>query len=310
MCKEKALPFLKWAGGKRQLLNQFEELYPCKLKNKEILKYVEPFVGGGAVFFELQKKYNFKEVVLNDINIEIITAYKIIRDKISQLLKELSNLEKEFLNKDLEKREEMYYDIRLKFNENKRSIDYDEVNYSSDLICHISHLIFLNRTCFNGLYRLNKSGDFNVPFGKYKNPTICNIDNLKNVHASLQGVKLVHGEFLEVEKNINIDENTFVYCDPPYRPITATSFKSYSKSDFNDSKQEQLALWFKKLDSENKALLMFSNSNPKNVNPDDDFFEDLYLSEGITITTVNASRTINSNANERGKISELVIKNY
>lgn len=298
-----ATPFLKWAGGKRQLLEQFKELYPIKLKEGKINKYVEPFLGGGAVFFELQKKYAFKQVVLNDINEDLILTYKIIQSYCDDLIKVLSLLEKKFFSLDTDEQSIMFYNIRDIFNGEKNNIDYK--NYNDNWIIHAAHLIFLNRTCFNGLYRLNKSGGFNVPFGKYKNPTICNRQNLENVSESLKDVILVSGEYFNVEGYINIDDKTFVYIDPPYRPLTtSSSFTSYSKSGFNDDNQKELAAWYKKLVKENHAQVMLSNSDP-----DDDFFYNLYEKDedNIFIKKVDASRAINSNANKRGKISEIVV---
>ena len=299
-----ALPFLKWAGGKRQLLNQFEELYPQKLKDGFITTYIEPFVGGGAVFFDLQKKYKFQKVLLNDINEDLILAYKVIQSNCSELLISLKRLEEKYINlQSIELQSIMFYEIRNIFNKEKKSMDYSVLD--SAWISHASNLIFLNKTCFNGLYRLNKSGDFNVPFGKYKNPTICNSENLLNVSAALQNVILTHGEYKDIEKYIDINEDTFVYIDPPYRPLTnSSSFTSYSKSGFNDENQVELSVWFKKLVKKNHANVMLSNSDP-----DDDFFYNLYENneDKIKIKKVSASRAINSNASKRGKISEIVV---
>lgn len=298
-----AAPFLKWAGGKRQLLEQFEELYPDKLNKGTIDKYVEPFLGGGAIFFELQKKYKFKQVVLNDINEELILTYMVVQNYCDDLIKKLTLLEEEFLYLDIDDQSLFFYNIRDTFNQEKKIIDYS--NYNINWINHAAYLIFLNRTCFNGLYRLNKSGGFNVPFGKYKNPTICNSHNLKNVSNALKGVTLVYGEYYNIEQHINIDNNTFVYIDPPYRPLTnSSSFTSYSKSGFNDDNQKELATWYKKLVKENHAQVMLSNSDP-----DDNFFHELYEKneDDIYIKKVNASRAINSNASKRGKISEIVV---
>ncbi|MFU0828409.1 MAG: Site-specific DNA-methyltransferase (adenine-specific) [Lachnoclostridium sp.] len=297
-------PFLKWAGGKGQLLEQFENYYPEKLRKGKCKRYVEPFVGGGAVFFELIKKYCFEEVILNDINEDLILSYKVIRDNVNELIENLKNLENSFLELDTEHRAIMYYNIRNIFNIDKKTLNYKE--YNNTWIKHAAHLIFLNRTCFNGLYRLNKKGEFNVPIGKYVNPGICNTNNLLNVNKALKNVKLICGDF----ENLTdfIDEDTFVYIDPPYRPINNTSsFNSYQTEDFNDESQKRLADWFRILDCKN-ASLMLSNSNPKNSNPDDNFFDILY--QGYYINEVYASRQINSKSIGRGSISELLIRNY
>ncbi|MFP4697296.1 MAG: DNA adenine methylase [Eubacteriales bacterium] len=298
-------PFLKWAGGKRQLLNTFNSLYPGNLLNGKIKKYVEPFLGGGAVFFELQRKYSFDEVVLNDINEELILTYKVVQKQCDSLIKKLHLLEDNFIPLNDEDRSKMYYSIREKFNEEKKVINYKD--FEDTWIRHAAKLIFLNKTCFNGLYRVNKSGEFNVPFGKYKNPTICNKTNLKNVSQSLKGVMLISGEYYDVEKYLNIDSSTFIYIDPPYRPLTSSSsFTSYSKSGFNDDNQIKLANWYKRLVKVKNAQVMLSNSDP-----DDDFFHTIYEKNerDIFIKKVNAQRAINSKGTKRGKVSEIVVLN-
>lgn len=304
MDKLNAKPFVKWAGGKRQLLDQFEKLYPKRLLENKIDKYIEPFTGGGAVFFELASKYDFKEIILNDINKELILTYTIIRDNVHRLISELAKLQETFLNSEPDKREEMYYQIRDRFNTNKLNFNYD--TNSEEAIHHSSYFLFLNKTCFNGLYRENKSGLFNVPFGKYKNPTIVDSDNLIRVSNILKNVKLTNVDFEELTPFVN--NNTFVYIDPPYRPLNITSsFSSYSKGNFNDDDQIRLAKWYKTL-SANGAYLMLSNSNPKNTNKEDNFFEKLYGE--FVIREVSASRSINSKGNKRGTISELAITSY
>ncbi|MDI3546576.1 MAG: adenine methylase [Halanaerobiales bacterium] len=308
MLKEKmdAKPILKWAGGKRQLLDQFEEKYPAALKQNKIKKYVEPFVGGGAVFFELASRFNFEEIVLNDINEELILTYKVVKSNVEQLIKKLKELENKFIPLDMKGRKEIYYEVRTKFNEEKKHLNYAQL--TENAIDHAGHLIFLNRTCFNGLYRQNRQGEFNVPIGRYKNPTICDEDNLRAANILLRKAKLLCDDYKETEEYI--DETTFVYLDPPYRPLNKTSsFTSYSKADFGEKDQIELAKWFRKLDSKpEKPFLMLSNSNPKNVNPDDNFFEEHY--RGFKIDEVFATRAINSKASKRGSISELVIRNY
>lgn len=298
-----AKPFLKWAGGKTQLLQQFENYYPKRLKEGNITKYIEPFLGGGAVFFNLQSKYNFEEIILNDINEEIILTYRIIQEKPEELIEFLSRLEEEYMQGDIEKKEEIFYKQREAFNNEKRIIDY--YNYCNQWIEHAGRMIFLNKTCFNGLYRQNRKGEYNVPFGKRKNVTICDEDNLREVNKALQGVKLLIGDFEALTDSV--DENTFVYIDPPYRPLTATSsFNDYSKEPFNDDSQRRLAEWVKLIRSK-KAAFMLSNSDPTNTNPEDKFFEDLY--KDFTINKVMASRAINSKGEGRGKVNELLITN-
>lgn len=300
-----AKPFLKWAGGKGQLLSQFESLYPGKLLENRFKRYVEPFIGGGAVFFELVKRFEFEEIILNDINEVLILAYQVVRDSVSQLIDRLRMLESSFLQLDTEQRKKLYYDIRAKFNEEKKTIDY--ISPSDAWILHAAHFIFLNKTCFNGLYRLNRKGEFNVPVGRYAKPAICNEENLVNASRALKNVKLYCGDFESLTDFI--DEDTFVYIDPPYRPLNITSsFNSYQKEYFNDESQKRLSRWFGTLARDKKASIMLSNSNPKNSNPDDDFFERIY--DGFTINEVYVSRQINSKAEDRGAISELLIRNY
>jgi len=305
MTRPKAKPVYKWAGGKGQLLPQFESLYPEQLLRNEIKTYVEPFVGGGAVFFELASRFDFERIVLNDVNEVLMLTYTVIRDDVESLISILSELEKEYLSLDAENRVKRYYEIRGLFNREKKNLNYGQFDSAS--VLHVAHSIFLNKTCFNGLYRLNKKGEFNVPVGRYANPTICNAQNLYDVSSALQGVELLCGDFEKMTEYI--DSDTFVYIDPPYRPLNVTSsFTSYQKDDFDDDDQVRLANWFRKIDKEKRAFLMLSNSNPKNTNPDDDFFERIY--EGYNVTEVSATRQINSKSSLRGAISELVIRNY
>lgn len=292
-------PFVKWAGGKGSLLPQLNKFYPLELKNETIDKYVEPFVGGGAVLINILQKYKVKEAYAFDINIDLINCYNIIKVNVDKLIKELSRKETQFLKLNLEERKKYFYDIRKEYNSYR--IKENEQN-----IKRAVEFIFLNRTCFNGLYRVNKSGDFNVPFGRYKNPTICDADNLRNLSHLIKNVLFQYGDYKKSEKYI--DNNTFVYFDPPYRPLSTTSaFTSYTKEDFNDENQEELADYFKRLDKKN-AKLMLSNSNPKNTDEDDNFFEDIY--NGFYINEIFVKRMINANENGRGEISELLITNY
>ena len=292
-------PFVKWAGGKGSLLPQLNKFYPLELKNETIDKYVEPFVGGGAVLINILQKYKVKEAYAFDINIDLINCYNIIKVNVDKLIKELSKKETQFLKLNLEERKKYFYDIRKEYNSYR--IKENEQNVKRAV-----EFIFLNRTCFNGLYRVNKSGDFNVPFGRYKNPTICDADNLRNLSHLIKNVLFQYGDYKKSEKYI--DNNTFVYFDPPYRPLSTTSaFTSYTKEDFNDENQEELADYFKRLDKKD-AKLMLSNSNPKNTDEDDNFFEDIY--NGFYINEIFVKRMINANENGRGEISELLITNY
>ena len=291
-------PFVKWAGGKNSLIPQITKYYPFELKNGFIERYIEPFVGGGAVLIDILQKYEIKEAYAFDINIDLINCYNVIKNNVEELINELDKKEKNFIALNDEERQNYFYDIRAEYNSYK-------INDKLD-VKRASEFIFLNRTCFNGLYRVNKDGKFNVPCGKYKNPTICDSNNLRNLSELIKNVIFEYGDYRKSEKYVN--NNTFVYFDPPYRPLSATSgFTSYTKEDFNDDNQKELANYFYKLDLKN-AKLMLSNSNPKNVNKDDNFFENIY--KGFVINEVSAKRMINSNAKGRGEISELLITNY
>ena len=291
-------PFVKWAGGKNSLIPQITKYYPFELKNGFIERYIEPFVGGGAVLIDILQKYEIKEAYAFDINIDLINCYNVIKNNVEELINELDKKEKNFIALNDEERQNYFYDIRAEYNSYKLNDKLDAKR--------ASEFIFLNRTCFNGLYRVNKDGKFNVPCGKYKNPTICDSNNLRNLSELIKNVIFEYGDYRKSEKYVN--NNTFVYFDPPYRPLSATSgFTSYTKEDFNDDNQKELAQYYNKLSLKN-AKLMLSNSNPKNVNENDNFFEDIY--KGFYINEVSAKRMINSNAKGRGEISELLITNY
>lgn len=303
MIENNARPFLKWAGGKSQLLGQFENYYPERLLEGKIDKYIEPFVGGGAVFFCLQSKYKFKEVILNDINEEIILTYKVIRDNIIELIEILEQLEDQYNKATMEGKENIYYEQRELFNSEKLSIDYSKI--AKESVLHAGRMIFLNKTCFNGLYRQNRKGQFNVPFGKRKNVTIYDRNNLRECNKALKGVTLLAGDFQCLLKYV--DNNTFVYMDPPYRPLSSTSsFNDYSKEPFNDESQKRLADFAKDIDDAG-ASFMLSNSDPKNTDPEDNFFEELH--KRFIINRVKASRAINSKGSGRGQLNELLIRN-
>lgn len=299
-----ARPFLKWAGGKSQLLSKFNDLYPNQLKNNEIKHYYEPFLGSGAVFFDVVQKYNIQSAYLYDINDELIITYKVIQKNVENLIDILFNIQSNYLKLDKEKRKEFFYSQREKYNQNRLIFDY--YKYSESWFYRAAQLIFLNKTCFNGLYRVNSKGEFNSPAGDYKNPTICDNENLLSVNKVLSIAEIKKSDF----KNISDDfkNNSFVYFDPPYRPLSKTAnFKSYSKHNFSDNEQISLSNKFKELDFKG-AKIMLSNSDPKNINPDDNFFDDLY--KKYHIQRIPAKRMINSDASKRGKINEIIVTNY
>ena len=298
-CEEKIVkPFLKWAGGKGQLLKEIEKYY--QFNDRKITKYCEPFVGGGAVLFDILNKYNLEEIYISDTNVDLINAYVIVRDEIDDLVDMLLAMQEEYLALDNAGRKEYYISKRDYFNELK-VCDDTGIN-----IAKAALMIFLNKTCFNGLFRVNKKGAFNVPMGAYKNPMICDEINLRNVSEKLQNVMIVCGDYRKSENFI--DEHTFVYFDPPYRPLTETSgFTAYTENLFNDEEQIGLSEYVHKLDKKG-AKILISNSDPKNINEEDNFFDDMYSS--YTIKRVEATRMINSNSEARGKIKELLIFNF
>ena len=292
-----AKPFLKWAGGKGQLLNQLSEHLPARI-HREPFTYIEPFVGGGAMlFFMLQHFGNIKRAIINDVNEDLILAYQTIKNDVETLICRLETLEKDYLKIDLNQRSNLFYEIRERYNQ-----------HIGDNIERVSQLLFLNKTCFNGLYRVNKKGLFNVPFGKYSNPTICNAEVLRSDSQLLQSAKveICQGDYTQTLEHV--DGLTFFYLDPPYRPLDATSsFTAYAKGDFNDDDQRALADFCHQL-SDIGCLWMESNADCSAKNPEDTFFEDLY--RNYRIERVYASRFINANPNKRGKLTELLIKNY
>ena len=301
----RAKPFLKWAGGKAQLLPQFRELYPRELKSGKLTTYVEPFLGGGAVFFDIVQAYPIANAFLYDINPELILIYKVVQRRVEDLIESLEAYSKQYYGLDDEQRKTFYYQVRENLNAQKSQIDFER--FSDAWVERAAMLLFLNRTCFNGLFRLNSRGEFNVPFGQYKKPRILDAENLSNASGILQIAEIRRGDF---EDSFDvIDRETFVYFDPPYRPISKTSsFTSYSKYSFGDEEQRRLATYFARLHKEKGAKMMLSNSDPTNVTADDTFFEDLY--QGFHIYTVYAQRAINSKGSKRGPIRELVITNY
>ena len=299
-----ARPFLKWAGGKGQLLDKFQELYPKQLKENKIKNFYEPFLGSGAVFFDIAQKYEIENAYLYDINEELVLTYKVIQNDVSKLTDFLYRYQKSYLKLDKTKRQEFFYDQRTNYNLQRFNIDYDK--YSENWFPRAAQLIFLNKTCFNGLYRVNSKGEFNSPAGDYDNPTICDEQNLLAVNKVLQIAEIRKADFKEIITDLK--SNSFVYFDPPYRPISKTaSFKAYSKHGFEDNEQIQLSKLFKFIHEEGSSV-MLSNSDPKNLDPNDNFFDEIY--NDFNIFRVPARRMINSNAAKRGTINEIVVTNY
>ncbi|MBP8945577.1 MAG: DNA adenine methylase [Paludibacteraceae bacterium] len=291
----KAKPFIKWVGGKTQLIDSIKELLPKDFTEQNAVTYIEPFVGGGAVLFWILQQYpNITKAVINDINPDLTTAYKIIKKKPNELVKILQIIQDEYLPLNENKRKEYYLDKRNRFN-----------TKSLDLVENTALFIFLNRTCFNGLYRVNSKGLFNVPFGKYVNPKICDEQTIYADSQLLQKVEILTGDFEETLKYAF--NNTLFYFDPPYKPLSKTSsFNSYSKENFDDKEQIRLRNFCRKIDMLGYDFIL-SNSDLKSKNPNDDFFDNLYGQ--FNVKRVYATRMVNANAEKRGKLTELLITN-
>ena len=295
-----AKPFVKWAGGKGNLLQKLEALLPTNFDDLENLTYIEPFVGGGAMLFHvLQRHRCIKRAVINDINPDLIRCYQLIANDPQTLIERLKNIENNYYTVDFPARKELFYAYREQYN--SEGIHPDE---------RAALFIFLNHTCFNGLYRVNAAGRFNVPHGRYKQPVICNEELIMTDHHLLNSVELVirqPGDYKLVRQNLSRNHPNFVYFDPPYRPLNDTSsFKEYSNDPFDDIQQEELKAFCDRLSHQN-CLIMLSNSDSK-TETGDSYFEALY--EGYDIQRVLASRFINADPEKRKKLTEVVIRNY
>ena len=299
-----AKPFFKWAGGKSQLLAEFNARLPRDLTDGVLDRYIEPFVGGGAVFFFIVQLIPVREAIICDINKELILTYRVVRKDATCLISLLKALQDEYDSRNDQRREEMYYQVRDSLNAKHEGFSFDR--YSDASIERAAELLFLNKTCFNGLFRLNSKGEFNVPFGRYKNPDVVREKNLLMVSELLKNTTIIQGDFYSCLPYI--DDKTFVYIDPPYRPLNkSSSFTGYSENGFTDKDQIKLSEFFSEVNKIG-AKIMLSNSDPKNEDPDDDFFDILYTQ--YRRERVMAKRFINSVGEKRGSINELVIMNY
>ena len=302
-------PFLKWAGGKKQLLKTIENHLPSEIQESKVIeKYFEPFVGGGALFFFLVSNYDIKEAYISDINKELILTYNVIKENPEKLIKELKNFAEDYIPLSEKDRKSYYYNIREDFNEGMLGFNYDK--YSTQHILRASQMIFLNKTCFNGLFRVNSKWEFNVPAGRSKTPLICDENNILNVskalNEKLKNVTIVNADYSNSEEFITKD--SLVYLDPPYRPLNNTSsFNGYSKLLFDDDDQIKLGEFYKRI-SKKGAKVLLSNSDPKNTNPNDKFFDEIYAD--FNIHRVPAKRFINSKGDGRGSIYEILVTNY
>ena len=288
----KAKPFVKWVGGKTQLIDQLEALLPADFDRWENVTYIEPVVGGGAMlFYMLQTHYNIKSAIINDINPDLTTCYKVVRDFPNELVESLKEIQKEYYSLQSEESRKNYY-LMMR----------DEFNTKQlNPIRNTTLFFFLNRTCFNGLYRVNKSGLFNVPFGRYETPTICDANTIFADSELLKKVKNLTGDY---QKTLSYAEGkTLFYFDPPYRPLNNTSsFNDYTKEAFNDLAQRRLKEFCDQVEAAGYKF-MLSNSDCADM-----FFDDLYLQ--YVIDRVWASRSVNANASKRGKLMEILVHNY
>ncbi len=296
MAEKSVKPFLKWAGGKTQLISDIEKSMPDELKNAKFT-YLEPFVGSGAILFWMLDNFpKIEKAVINDINEDLINTYKTIASNPKELISNLEILQHEFhsLEGNEDNKKLYYYQKRDLYNTRKL-----EQSGQAALF------IFINRTCFNGLYRVNRNNLYNVPMGGYKKPTICDTQNILSVSNALQKVEILCGDFEETINHTN--KNSLFYFDPPYKPLSETSsFNSYAKDDFNDKEQIRLKDFCTKLDILEYHWIL-SNSDVKNNDNNDNFFDDLY--RDFSITRIHTRRNINSNAEKRGSIKELLITN-
>lgn len=293
----KAKPFIKWVGGKSQLIEQLDAQLPADFDNWENVTYIEPFVGGGAMLFYMLQRYpNIQRAIINDINPDLAICYRTVRDTPEQLIESLMDIENAYLALETEEgRKDFFMAARYRYNEK-----------NLDPIENTTKFFFLNRTCFNGLYRVNKKGLFNVPFGKYANPTICDPETIRKDSELLQRVEILNSDFEVTFEHAR--GNTLFYFDPPYRPLSDTSsFNDYTKEAFNDDAQVRLKEY---CDHINEAgfHFMLSNSDCKGKNENDNFFDVLY--GAYQIERVWASRSINSNPEKRGKLTEILVHNY
>ena len=288
----KAKPFVKWVGGKTQLIEQLEALLPADFDQWENVTYIEPFVGGGAMlFYMLQTHSNIQSAIINDINPDLITCYKVVRDNPTELVNSLKELQKEYYSlQSEESRKQFYLLMRDKFN-----------TKALDPLRNTTLFFFLNRTCFNGLYRVNKAGLFNVPFGRYESPTICDANTIFADSKLLKNVIILTGDYQETLSYA--EGKTLFYFDPPYRPLNNTSsFNDYTKEAFNDVAQHRLKDFCDTVEASGYKF-MLSNSDCADM-----FFDDLYLQ--YVIDRVWASRSVNANASKRGKLTEILVHNY
>lgn len=292
-----AKPFLKWAGGKTQLITDIEDALPKKFMSEKFT-YIEPFVGSGAILFWILNNFpKVERAIINDINADLTNTYKTIASNPRELISLLKDFQSEYHSIDTE------LDVKRDYYTQKRALFNTR---STDKVTQAALFIFLNRTCFNGLFRVNKNNGFNVPIGSYKKPTICDAENIYAVSEVLQKVEILTGDY---QQTLDFAERpALFYFDPPYKPLSKTSsFNTYAKDEFDDNEQIRLRDFCKTLNDLGHNWIL-SNSDVKGADIEDNFFDDIY--EEFNINRVFASRRINANAEKRGMLTELLITNY
>lgn len=261
-------------------------------------------MGAGAVFFHLANYYDIPKAYLSDINPELVLCFRVIQQDLEAVILQLADYHEQYHKRDTEARKAFFYEVRAAYNEELPHLDFK--TYSKAWVARAAKMIFLNKTCFNGLFRVNRKGGFNVPHGRYKKPAILDEPNLRAVSQKLQNADIRCADYTYIDPYFTA--NSFAYFDPPYRPISKTSsFTAYSTFAFNDKEQTRLGEFMRSL-SHKGGSLMLSNSDPQSADPEDDFFEILY--QGFSLHRVRANRMINSKGSKRGKVGELVIVNY
>lgn len=297
MKSQGAKPFVKWAGGKGSLINQLVGYLPQDFAEQQNVTYIEPFVGGGAMLFYMLKHFpNIKRAVINDVNEDLINCYLLIKDAPIKLITLLSGIKDEYYHlSNMDEKSQYYYQMRDKYNKNELTKEE-----------RAAYFIFLNKTCFNGLYRVNTKGKFNVPFGKYKHPNICDEELILADHKLLQNVEIFAGGYENIRNHLGRNYN-FIYIDPPYRPLSGSAcFIEYTHKIFDDSEQEKLKVFCDELTLKG-CKIMQSNSNSLDDEGNSFFFQ---LYDAYSIKPILAHRFINAHAGKREKETELLIMNY
>lgn len=291
-----AKPFLKWVGGKRQLLGELNHTISAIVSGK--INYCEAFVGGGALFFHLEENGKIIDSIINDANQELILCYEVVQQNVENLIKKLRTIEKKYHAMSKIEQEKFYYETRKNWN---KYVDQNVREFSIGKKCaRAATTMFLNRTCFNGLFRVNSKGEFNTPIGSYFNPRICDEENLRDASRALARTEILCGSYDQISLP---SHDWLVYFDPPYRPLsTSSSFTAYHKSGFNDEDQRNLAMFVSKMVEKKLNLVVLSNSDSR-----DGFFESIYSDTLFQLRSVSARRNINRDGKGRGKITELII---